>query len=216
MNIRNIIKSEIPNNLNELEIARYIYVKLAFLLNFSTKYNNTSEKEFSEMYVSKEGIDEIKYNQIICKKWARIYSTLLSEYGIENKIVNQGHEYVIFKYEDKFWLADATGGEYTDLAKIRYGEKTNMFGICGSQDINKPKNFINNDELIEKQIEEIDKKINFYQLKKQNNKKIKEELSKLSNSNISIAEKIEYMIKIIGICCTHTRIRLHLVLLLLH
>lgn len=200
MNIRKLVLNDMPSNLNDLEKARYIYLKLAFILNFSTKFNNTSDKEFVEMYTSKQGINDIKYNQVICKIWARIYSSLITEMGIENSIINQGHEYVLFNYEGKIWIADATGGgNGSDLSNIRYGEETELFGICISQDMNEPRASINRNETSEKQLDKIDEKFDFYYKKRLENQRVKAKLKKIRKSNMSTHEKIEYMIKIIGV-----------------
>ena len=49
MNIRELILKDMPNNLNDLEKARYVYLKLGDIVDFSTKYNNTSLDEMGLM-----------------------------------------------------------------------------------------------------------------------------------------------------------------------
>ena len=91
MNIKESILNDMPVNLNKLEQARYIYLKLGTIFSFSTKFNNTTEKEYLSMYTKKYNIEDIDSNQLICKLWSLLYSELLTYIGIENKIVKSGH-----------------------------------------------------------------------------------------------------------------------------
>ena len=50
MKLKDVILNDMPDNIDEIEKARYIYLKLALYVNFSTKYQNTSLDEMSKMY----------------------------------------------------------------------------------------------------------------------------------------------------------------------
>ena len=202
MNIVDEILKDMPDNLNDLEKARYIYLKLGLMLNFSTKFNNTTDEFYYQMYTNKEDVENLSSNQVICKMWSKIYSSALTKVGVKNQIVNLGHEFVIFEYNGKIWNADATLGldnYYTDLSRIRYGDETEKFGISISQDIEKPRSYIYNDDSTKKQLEEIDKKFNFYQLRIEQFKELSKKLSTLQESNMKTKEKLEFIFNTLGI-----------------
>ena len=199
MNIVDEVLKDMPENLNDLEKARYLYLKLGMMLNFSTKFNNTTDEMYFKMYRDNTDIKNLSTNQVICRLWAKIYSSALTKAGVKNQLVDLGHEFVIFEYNNKIWNADATIGNYTDLSRIRYGDNTEKFGISISQDIEKPKPYIYNDENTIKLIEQIDKKFNFYQLRIEEYKKIEEKLSTLKDSNSSTKEKMEFLFNALGI-----------------
>ena len=133
MNIKKIILDDMPNDLDDLAKARYIYLKLADYVNFSTTFQNTNIDSMAKIYNTKVDIENISSN-ITCTMWAQIYSSLLNEVNISNEIVNEGHKYVRFLFNGKIWVADATYGRYTDLARIKYGDSTHNFGVALKQD----------------------------------------------------------------------------------
>ncbi len=204
MNFLDKIINEMPENLNNLEKARYLYLRIGLIFNFSTKLNNTTENiQSNTMYLQKPNIDEIENNQLICRWWASIYSEALNKVGIENTIINMGHQFVAFFYNGKLWQADATYGgdqrnKYTDLSRIKYGDDTERFGVALIQNLSKPYTAINYNDPDMEQLEQIDKKFEFYQIRKNNFKDINNKLSILPNSTVSIKEKLEYIFKTIG------------------
>lgn len=204
MNFIDEIINEMPKNLNDLEKARYLYLKISLILNFSTKFNNTTEKEYGKMmYIDKPNIDEIEKNQIICRWWAAIYSEALNKVGIKNEIMNMGHQFVAFNYNGKIWQADATYGgdernKYTDLSRVKYGDETERFGVSFSQNISKPNISINHYDPDMALLEIIDKKFDFYQIRKNKYKEINTKLNNLSNSTLSVKEKLEYIFDSVG------------------
>jgi len=199
MNIKASILNSMPNNLNKLEQARYIYLKLGLLFNFSTKFNNTTSGEYANMYTKKYDTDKLKNNQLICKLWAKLYSELLMEIGIENSVVNFGHEYVSFRIDGVMWIADATNGNYSDLSKIKYGDDTSCFGISYVQKtrLEEGGTARNTPEDI-KQIDEIDKKFDDYYKIKLAHRKLVSDLNNLKDMNFTIKEKMEYLFSKVG------------------
>lgn len=199
MSFKQLILGNMPSNLSDLEKARFIYLKLAMYLNFSTKFQNTSDKEFAKMYTNKSvNIDSINTNQIICKWWARIYSSFLNEVGIKNEIVDLSHEYVIFYINGKKWVADATNDNYTDLARIKYGDESMHFGVCFDQKSEEPYPNINYNAKEMAIIAEIDKKFKFYQMRIEIYKQLKSKLLTSSTARLNITQKIELMFETIG------------------
>ena len=89
MNIKELALKDMPNNLDDLYKARYIYLKLPDYLSFSTKHRNTSEYEMGMMYMANIDATNIKNNQINCRYWSQIYSSILTELNIENKIIGE-------------------------------------------------------------------------------------------------------------------------------
>ena len=54
MNFLDKIINEMPENLNNLEKARYLYLRIGLIFNFSTKLNNTTENiQSNMMYLQK-------------------------------------------------------------------------------------------------------------------------------------------------------------------
>ena len=199
MNLKKVILDDMPEGLNDLEKARFIYLKLALYLDFSTKYNNTNSVEFLKMSYSGTNPENQREKQIICKNWAHIYSSLLTEAGVKNKVIDQHHSYVLFEYDGKVWVADATYGSYTDLSRIRYGDSTFYFGVCVSQDMNKPLNHVVPFNSYNRILDEIDKKFDFYQVKRESFKKLQSKLEEIKNSDKSIRQKLDLFFELVGV-----------------
>ena len=199
MNFEDLILKDMPENLNDLEKARYIYLKLAFYLNFSTKYNNTDDLEFARMSYPDFDTSKFNKNQIICKEWSKIYSDLLSKVGIHSEISSSHHTNVVFEYNHKLWVADATYGQYTDLAKIRYGDHTDNFGVRNSQNIEEFCTAVNPFDEDNKLIDEIDKKFNFYTERKEYFEQLKKNLFLLKEKGVTVSEKLDNLFEIIGV-----------------
>ena len=124
------IRDSVPSSLNKLEIARYLYLKCGLSFCFDTKINNTECSTFYQLL--NEEINPTLFDriQINCFTWSQIYSSLLNEFEIDNKIIKYWHSYVNFFIDDVRWVADATYGKYSDLSRIQYGDRTSFFGPC--------------------------------------------------------------------------------------
>lgn len=190
MNIKELVLKDMPHNLNTLEKARYIYIKLGMYLNYSTKYHNTTSTISKKMHNEDVDITNLNNNQVICIDWAIIYSKLLTEVGVENEIVNEYHRYVKFNYEGKTWIADATGGDYTDLARIKNGDETLNFGVFRVPDgitfFLHMRDCINNNSLEERLIKEIDEKLGLNKREKDKLLEFKNFIKQLQNGEYSI------------------------------
>lgn len=195
--LTNIVFNEMPSNLSDIEKARYIYLKLAQNLSFNTKLQNGTSQDFSNLYTSQVSIDTFDKNQVICREWAQLYSELLTKAGIENKIIDLGHQSVCFKVDGDVWVADATYGSYTDLARIKYGDATTNFGKSISNDMDNPKTFIQRGEDLDTQLSEMDKKFGFYDSRKSELADLKNRIKNIDH-NLGTQEKLELMFKEIG------------------
>lgn len=204
MNIKSLVLSDIPKGLTDLEKARYIYLKLAIYLSFNTTYQNTSDSNMAKIYTEGANIDVSNFNsnQAICKSWAKIYSELLSDVGIKNKIIVSGHDYVNFEIDEKIWSADATAGSsgiYTDLSRVKYGDNTYNFGISLSQNPDNPQNHIVHSKEQEELLTSIDNKFSFYKERKQQLLLLKEKVKDLNDKNIPLSERLEIFFDAIGV-----------------
>ena len=124
------IRDSVPSKLNKLEIARYLYLKCGLSFCFDTKINNTECSTFYQLL--NEEINPLLFDrfQVNCFTWSQIYSSLLNEFEIDNKIIKYWHSYINFFIDGVRWVADATYGKYSDLSRIRYGDRTALFGPC--------------------------------------------------------------------------------------
>lgn len=160
MSLKEEILSRMPNDLNDLEKARYLYIELGKRVSFSTKFNNTDFLSSAKMRTTKVDINTFNENQVNCIMWSSLYSQLLDCVGISNNIIKQGHDYVEFYIDGVRWCADATYGNYTDLARIHNNDETSYFGPAIFQK-NSKYNSVNQNEENVALIKELDKKIGY-------------------------------------------------------
>lgn len=138
------IADNLPSDLNtSLDKAICIYVLLCKVLKYDTDYvvygdvNRTNS--ISDVTPTN--------NEVVCYHFAKIYSDLLSLYGIQNEMrgMVNNHMYVSFNYEDMIITCDPTkSGHYTagycmaDFTNVRFGYLLNGFtAMPYDADINK-------------------------------------------------------------------------------
>lgn len=186
MSLKEEILSNMPNDLNDLEKARYLYIELSKRVSFSTKFNNTDFLSAAEMRTNKVDINTFDKNQVNCIWWSSLYSQLLDCVGVRNNIIKQGHDYVEFYIDNTRWCADATYGEYNDLARIHNNDETTYFGVAAFQN-NIKYNSVTFDEETISLINEIDKKIGY-----NNNQlsELKDFLKKIKDGSFNIKDYI--------------------------
>lgn len=159
INILNKILGSLPNNLNDLEKARYLYLESCKIFTFSTKIQNTDEISFAKMYNQKVDAASLETTEVNCRIWSQIYSQLLSYANIKNKIIDNRHQCVKLYIGDKEWIADATYGSYNDLSRVKNNDKTVGFGCNLYQGSNKCLISIRKEDL--NLLDEIDKKLEY-------------------------------------------------------
>ena len=201
MNIIKQVVKDMPQGLDDLGRARYVYLKLGLIFNFNTTFNNTTDERFSYIYSGSANINHLSSNQVICRLWAKIYSETLNFLGIENYIVDYGHQYVRFKYNNKWWIAEAADKNcYSDLARIRYGDKTEKFGVAMFQNSDKNTSINKNDSDMEL-LDNIDKQVPFYQRRVAQFNDLNKKLSLLNGNSMSTSDKVDFMFRTMGTLC---------------
>ena len=193
------ILGEMPENLTQLEKARYIYLKLGQYLNFNTTFQNTSEDNFFKIFGSKVDTETFNKNQVICREWSQLYCSLLTKVGIDARIFDSGHESVYFNVDGTVWIADATADGYTDLARIKNGDTTFNFGKSMSQDMDNQKGIILRNLDDESLFKKMDEKFTFYTTKRQQFENLVKKLEYYKEQNLSIKQKLDLLFKEVGV-----------------
>lgn len=214
MSLKEKIISNMPKDLDELGIARYLYIALGKELYFSTKFQNTDDSSYGQLYIETVDINSFKGSHIICRMWSQLYSQLLDLYNIDNKIVDSGHQYIEFNIQGKRWVADATYGSYTDLARIHNNDELQNFGPLRNQDPAHTSNMIRIDSNTAEQLKIIDDKIGYNNSRKQNLIDLRNMLEEIKKGTFNIKSvlgideqsnldetilKLEYLFSKIGV-----------------
>lgn len=126
-------------NQDPLTIAYWLYVRLCNLLTYDVSYAVLQEvsPEAKESDIYNKSIKEIgiENNQVICKSWAELYCSILSNMGVKAIVAGNGHKYVLFEVNGEVIKADATNVYRNqdenfymcDLARVQAGLKTTGF-----------------------------------------------------------------------------------------
>lgn len=214
MNLGKEILDKLDTNFSSIEKARFLYIELGRKLTFSTKYQNTDNYSMALMYSEKVDIFHLKTTEVNCRMWSQLYSQLLTCIGIQNEIINEGHEYVEFYIVGKKFVADATDGSYTDLARIKNDDELIGFGYSMYQkQRDKHSNIPFNTKESVEEFTNIDNKIGYNTDKKKNLLEFKKFLCDVKNHQIDIKDllkdknidkkdivsfKIEYLFTLVG------------------
>lgn len=158
---KNIIK-EILNDpklkeLNQVEQARYVYIKLG--KHFSYDHNYYTRPKFIQKRIYERKAKNIK-DKVVCTSASRVYAYILSKLGIEAEVkINDPregddpkrlrHGYTIFEIDGKQYATDLI----YDMNFIKVGLKTESFM--------KNKEGCNYFEKTNKEIQQIDEKIGY-------------------------------------------------------
>ena len=123
-NIKDYALENIFQEFNELQKAKLIYNRINEVLIYNPIgiYVETSENNSLNHMLKSRNVDIncLSSTSGVCYDWAKIYSQLLNEIGIENNIIIAPfHGFVIFMIDNKYYFADATKvfEEMTDLAR---------------------------------------------------------------------------------------------------
>ena len=187
MNLKDEILSKMPNNLSDLEKARYLYIELGKKVSFSTKFQNADDKQYMELMNAKVDINTFNKNQVNCIMWSQLYSQLLTSVGVNNRIIDVGHKFVNFFIDDVRWIADATYEIYSDLARIHNNDYTESFGIALFQERSN-ENIIRNTPETQNIIDKIDNKLFPDNENRKKLNELKELLTKIKNNEFDIQE----------------------------
>ncbi len=186
MNLGKEILNRMPDNLSDLEKARYLYLELCKVVSFSTTFQNTDMSNFAVMYHRKEDVSKLSSTEINCRIWSQLYSQLLNSVGIQNRIVDRGHSHVEFYVEGKKWVADATYGSYTDLSRIKNDDDTIGFGYSAYQDPKNEQCIISTDEKYSGMLRSADDKLGYNTDRKRDLVEFKEYLKSIREGKYDI------------------------------
>lgn len=163
MNIDELIKNikEETKGFSELEIIRYVYIKLGTEMHFDTNFQFGSEKSrvliYKNCFYNKETLDEYLIDKIIiCKSIAQLLEYILKELNINittfisnDEFNNYPHVYNIITLKNGNTISIDL---QSDLDKIQANLRTNHFGL--------KVNNVSRDITL-KELEEIDMKIGY-------------------------------------------------------
>ncbi len=156
------LKKNMPQNLNEIETAKYIYIKLGKEKAFDERYFFGNTKVKRQMYQmaerTKYNTDSVAKNRkIICVSLSYLYRDILKEFGINSIVTSEGdHKYGIIILKDGTKIkADLQ----LDLCNIQTKCKTEYFGTKSKYELNSLF------ELSESELLNIDKKIGYVERK---------------------------------------------------
>ena len=133
--------AQIPNNLSEIEKARYVYLELGKLICYDEKYwFGTSEiqhriyKKSLNSTPSFSEIQENKKKKAICISISKLYSSILQEIGIKAGQQNENdHFYSYLIIKDKLYYADLNN----DMKYIQLELPTSFFFTEGANVLSK-------------------------------------------------------------------------------
>ena len=123
------IIEDMPKELNQIEMARYIYIQLGKYFLYDEKYI-TSESDEEKREIFDRDIEDIENDKVVCTSLSRIYERLLMRVGINAKTVlipgeRLGHAFTELEIDGKKYFT----GLIRDLMNIKTGFKTNEFMI---------------------------------------------------------------------------------------
>lgn len=72
----------IPEGLNQIEIARFLYIELGKYFIYDDEFVSSEDMNRRQEIASKN-IDDIKNNKVVCFTLSRIYTELLNRCGIQ-------------------------------------------------------------------------------------------------------------------------------------
>lgn len=157
MNYNDLLE-DMPKNLNQIEQARWLYIKLGKYYSYDQNYY-TSETMEEKLKIAKKNPEEITDDNVVCTSMNKIYHQLLEKLGINSNIINKpteenksgrlGHSFTELEINGKKYFTDII----EDLTKIKLGFKTNNFIIKDTND--------KYDSISEAELKKIDDKIGY-------------------------------------------------------
>ena len=152
------LKQNMPDGLNEIALAKYIYIQLGKEKAFDERYffgnRETKNKIYKMAEETRKNTDKVAQNKkIICVSLSYLYKDILEEFGINSIIAIEGdHKYPIICLNNGMMIkADLQ----LDLYNIQTQSKTKYFGTKEKYEAYRLERLDNNYAL------EIDKKIGY-------------------------------------------------------
>lgn len=126
------LKQNMPEGLNEIETAKYIYIELGKEKAFDEKYFFGNSKTRRQIYKLAEQTNHftdsvVKNKKIICVSLTYLYRDILKDFGINSIVAEDGdHKYPIILLKDKMQMIKADLQQ--DLYNIQTKSKMQYFG----------------------------------------------------------------------------------------
>ncbi|MCL2355124.1 MAG: hypothetical protein FWC68_04570 [Oscillospiraceae bacterium] len=156
------LRLNMPENLSEIEVARYVYIKLGEKMAFNEKWHFGNSKEKREIVqqsrasrFNKDRLSELlEEGKIVCISLTYLYNYILEKMGIDCHIETSGNDdphisTIINTKNGKSYRADLQN----DLHNIQAGRKTGYFA--------KERRRENLDFISDKEMLQIDRKIGY-------------------------------------------------------
>lgn len=149
------IIEDMPKELNQIEMVRYIYIQLGKYFSYDEKYI-TSESDEKKREIFDRDIENDK---VVCTSLSRIYERLLKRVGINAKTVlipgeRLGHAFTEIEIDGRKYFT----GLVRDLMRIKTGFKTNEFMIDNPDRFGEDSEFT---ALSDEELKKIDDKIGY-------------------------------------------------------
>lgn len=133
--------AQIPNNLSEIEKARYVYLELGKLLCYDEKYWFGNSKIQNRIYKKSlhstprfSEIQENRKRKSICISISKLYSSVLQEIGIKSGQQSEnGHYFTYLIMNDSLYYADLNN----DMKYIQLELPTSFFCTEGAKVLSK-------------------------------------------------------------------------------
>lgn len=152
------IIEDMPKELNQIEMVRYIYIQLGKYFSYDEKYI-TSESDEKKREIFDRDIEDIENDKVVCTSLSRIYERLLKRVGINAKTVlipgeRLGHAFTEIEIDGRKYFT----GLVRDLMRIKTGFKTNEFMIDNPDRFGEDSGFT---ALSDEELKKIDDKIGY-------------------------------------------------------
>ncbi len=152
------IIEDMPKELNQIEMVRYIYIQLGKYFSYDEKYI-TSESDEKKREIFDRDIEDIENDKVVCTSLSRIYERLLKRVGINAKTVlipgeRLGHAFTEIEIDGRKYFT----GLVRDLMRIKTGFKTNEFMIDDPDRFGEDSEFT---ALSDEELKKIDDKIGY-------------------------------------------------------
>lgn len=144
------ILKDLPKCTSQTELSHELYKRLNERVRYNESYFATpfEEKRAANQRTFSQTIDSFNQSNpfVICKSWSEMYSKLLSDYGIENVISQNGkHFWVTLLADHEVIKADGTNatpsmfdntGNINDIQRASFGMPTGGFTIISNYEKN--------------------------------------------------------------------------------
>lgn len=132
---------QIPDNLDDIEKARYVYLNLGKLLSYDEKYwygnSEIKNRIYKKSMCTTPRFSEIQPNKkkkVICVSISKLYSSVLNKVGIKSGQQKEiDHVYNYLTINNNFYLADLNN----DLKYIQLNLPTKHFFVRGANVLSK-------------------------------------------------------------------------------